>query len=73
MRIAVIETGYVGLVSGACLANFSHEVTCVDKDSEKITTLRRGEMPIYEPGLHVLVQSNARERRLIPLYEPPNR
>jgi UDPglucose 6-dehydrogenase len=64
MRIAMIGTGYVGLVSGACLADFGHQVTCIDKDADKIAALCRGEMPIYEPGLHALVQSNAREGRL---------
>jgi UDPglucose 6-dehydrogenase len=64
MRVAVIGTGYVGLVSGACLADFGHEVTCIDKDDDKIAALRRGEMPIYEPGLHTLVDSNTREKRL---------
>src|SRR6266851_833275 len=64
MRIAMIGTGYVGLVSGACLADFGHQVTCIDKDADKIAALCRGEMPIYEPGLHALVQSNAQEGRL---------
>ncbi len=64
MYIAMIGTGYVGLVSGACLADFGHQVVCVDKDAEKIAALARGEMPIYEPGLHDLVRSNVRERRL---------
>src|SRR5437868_2772058 len=64
MRVAVIGTGYVGLVSGACLADFGHQVTCIDKDAGRIAALCRGEMPIYEPGLHALVQSNAREERL---------
>ena len=51
MRIAMIGSGYVGLVSGACLADFGHEVTCIDSDAEKIAALKRGEIPIYEPGL----------------------
>ena len=51
MRIAMIGTGYVGLVSGACFADFGHQVTCVDKDAGKIDALRRGEIPIFEPGL----------------------
>ncbi len=51
MRVAMIGTGYVGLVSGACFADFGHDVTCVDKDAGKIAALERGEMPIYEPGL----------------------
>src|ERR1022692_4370825 len=49
MRVAMIGTGYVGLVSGACFADFGHEVTCVDKDQAKIAALERGEVPIYEP------------------------
>src|SRR6266516_2543396 len=64
MRVAMIGTGYVGLVSGACLADFGHQVTCVDKNAEKVAALRRGELPIYEPGLQDLVRSNAREGRL---------
>src|SRR5882724_11809328 len=51
MRIAMIGTGYVGLVSGACFADFGYQVTCVDKDGDKIASLRRGEIPIFEPGL----------------------
>jgi UDPglucose 6-dehydrogenase len=64
MRVAMIGTGYVGLVSGACFADFGHEVTCVDKDTGKIAALARGEMPIYEPGLPELVATNARGGRL---------
>ena len=64
MRVAMIGTGYVGLVSGACFADFGHEVTCVDKDVGKIDALTRGEMPIYEPGLNDLVAVNARAGRL---------
>src|ERR1700756_5482637 len=64
MRIAMIGTGYVGLVSGACFADFGHEVTCVDKDAGKIDALKRGEIPIFEPGLDALVASNARAKRL---------
>jgi UDPglucose 6-dehydrogenase len=64
MRIAMIGTGYVGLVSGACIADFGHTVTCVDKDSAKIAALNAGKIPIYEPGLHDIVQSNVREKRL---------
>ena len=64
MRVAMIGTGYVGLVSGACFADFGHEVTCVDKDTGKIAALGRGEMPIYEPGLNDLVAANARAGRL---------
>ena len=64
MRIAMIGTGYVGLVSGACFADFGHHVTCVDKDGDKIASLRRGEIPIFEPGLDTLVASNAKAGRL---------
>ncbi|ANV99211.1 UDP-glucose dehydrogenase family protein [Bradyrhizobium icense] len=64
MRIAMIGTGYVGLVSGACFADFGHQVTCVDKDAGKIEALRRGEIPIFEPGLDALVASNVKARRL---------
>src|SRR6188508_1666523 len=64
MRVAMIGTGYVGLVSGACFADFGHEVVCVDKDKEKIAALTRGEMPIYEPGLSDVVAINARAGRL---------
>ncbi|ABI66775.1 UDP-glucose dehydrogenase family protein [Maricaulis maris] len=64
MRVAMIGTGYVGLVSGACFADFGHEVTCVDKDAEKVETLKSGGIPIYEPGLDMLVARNAREGRL---------
>ncbi|HET7848936.1 MAG TPA: UDP-glucose/GDP-mannose dehydrogenase family protein, partial [Pseudolabrys sp.] len=64
MRVAMIGTGYVGLVSGACFADFGHEVICVDKDKSKITALERGEIPIYEPGLDDLVAANARAERL---------
>ena len=60
MRIAVIGTGYVGLVSGACFSEFGVSVACVDKDAEKIGRLKNGEIPIYEPGLDELVVSNAR-------------
>src|SRR2546428_9815182 len=63
MRIAMIGTGYVGLVSGACFADFGHHVTCVDKDAGKIEALRRGEIPIFEPGLDALVASNVKAKR----------
>jgi UDPglucose 6-dehydrogenase len=64
MRIAMIGTGYVGLVSGACFADFGHQVCCIDKDEAKIAGLNRGEMPIWEPGLEALVKSNAEHGRL---------
>src|SRR6202162_196506 len=64
MRIAMIGTGYVGLVSGACFADFGHQVTCVDKDGEKIASLRRGDIPIFEPGLDALVAANVKAGRL---------
>src|SRR3982751_2415679 len=64
MRIAMIGTGYVGLVSGACLADFGHHDTCVDKDAGKIDGLNAGTMPIWEPGLEALVKANAERGRL---------
>ena len=64
MRVAMIGTGYVGLVSGACFADFGHHVTCVDQDASKISALKRGEMPIFEPGLEDLVAANVRAKRL---------
>ncbi|MFN3349637.1 UDP-glucose dehydrogenase family protein [Pseudorhodoplanes sp.] len=64
MRIAMIGSGYVGLVSGACFADFGHQVVCVDKDARKIDALKQGKMPIYEPGLAELVGNNVRQNRL---------
>src|SRR4051812_38708224 len=64
MHIAVIGSGYVGLVSGACLADFGHEVVCADVDARKIEALRAGDMPIFEPGLDHLVSENANAGRL---------
>src|SRR5215207_9535858 len=64
MRIAMIGTGYVGLVSGGCFADFGHQVTCVDKDGDKIAALKRGEIPIFEPGLDALVAANVKAGRL---------
>ncbi|MER2219851.1 UDP-glucose dehydrogenase family protein [Methylobacterium brachiatum] len=64
MRIAMIGAGYVGLVSGACLADFGHSVVCIDRDPDKIASLNAGRMPIYEPGLDALVAENVRQGRL---------
>lgn len=64
MRIAMIGTGYVGLVSGACFSEFGVDVVCVDKDQSKIARLKAGEIPIYEPGLDSLVEKNVRASRL---------
>src|SRR5580700_1620309 len=64
MQVAMIGAGYVGLVSGACFADFGHTVTCVDQDVEKIARLRDGNLPIFEPGLESLVAANMREKRL---------
>ncbi len=64
MQIAMIGAGYVGLVSGACFADFGHTVICIDNDEGKIEALKAGKMPIFEPGLKSLVESNVRQRRL---------
>ena len=64
MRVAMVGTGYVGLVSGACFADFGHTVVCIDKDAHRIARLNAGVMPIYEPGLEALVDRNVREGRL---------
>lgn len=64
MRVVMIGTGYVGLVSGACFADFGHEVTCIDKDQSKISALQNGQIPIFEPGLDTLVESNVQAGRL---------
>ena len=64
MKIAVIGTGYVGLVAGACLAENGNDVICVDKDAAKVRALQRGRIPIYEPGLEELVRRNRAEKRL---------
>jgi UDPglucose 6-dehydrogenase len=71
MHVAMIGTGYVGLVSGACFADFGHHVTCVDKDAGKIASLARGEVPIFEPGLPELVKTNLRQGRLVFSTELP--
>jgi UDPglucose 6-dehydrogenase len=70
MRIAMIGTGYVGLVSGACFADFGHSVVCIDKDPNKINRLLAGEIPIYEPGLDQLVADNVAAGRLSFTLEP---
>ena len=64
MRVAMIGTGYVGLVSGVCFSDFGHDVVCVDKVEQKITMLRRGEVPIYEPGLDMMLAKNVAAGRL---------
>jgi UDPglucose 6-dehydrogenase len=64
MRIAMIGTGYVGLVSGVCFSDFGHDVVCVDRDEGKIARLNRGEVPIYEPGLDDLLEKNVAAGRL---------
>lgn len=64
MRIAMIGTGYVGLVSGVCFSDFGHDVVCVDKDAAKIARLQAGEVPIYEPGLEDLMARNVAAGRL---------
>ena len=64
MRVTMIGAGYVGLVSGACFADFGHHVTCIDKDAQKVAALNRGEIPIFEPGLADLVEANVRQERL---------
>ena len=64
MRIAMIGTGYVGLVSGVCFSAFGHDVVCVDKDASKIERLENGEIPIYEPGLDTLLSKNVEAGRL---------
>ena len=64
MKIAVVGSGYVGLVAGACLAENGNEVICVDKDAAKVKALQRGQIPIYEPGLEELVRRNKAEKRL---------
>src|SRR5260370_10711190 len=70
MRIAMIGTGYVGLVSGACFSDFGHVVTCIDRDAAKIAELQNGKIPIFEPGLDALVASNVKAGRLSFAAEP---
>lgn len=70
MRVTMIGTGYVGLVSGACFADFGHIVTCVDKDAGKIARLQKGEIPIFEPGLDELVKDNVEQGRLFFTTDP---
>lgn len=70
MRVTMIGTGYVGLVSGACFADFGHIVTCVDKDESKIARLLKGEIPIFEPGLDELVKDNVEQGRLFFTTDP---
>ena len=72
MRVTMIGAGYVGLVSGACFADFGHTVTCVDKDAGKIDRLKGGVMPIFEPGLAELVSSNVKEGRLSFTLDAPD-
>ena len=64
MRITIFGTGYVGLVTGACLADAGHEVMCMDIDEGKVARLKQGEIPIYEPGLETLVTENVGQQRL---------
>ena len=64
MKVCMVGTGYVGLVSGVCFADFGHEIVCVDKDPKKIETLKSGGVPIYEPGLDTLIAKNVKAGRL---------
>src|SRR4051812_46965632 len=64
MRLVMVGSGYVGLVSGVCFADFGHDVVCVDKDPAKIAKLKAGEVPIFEPGLDTLLHANIRSGRL---------
>ena len=70
MNITVIGTGYVGLVTGACLAEMGHQINCIDIDQEKIDALKHGIMPIYEPGLKTMVKKNYFDHRLFfPVFQ----
>ena len=73
MRIVMIGSGYVGLVSGACFADFGHQVTCIDNDAEQIAALEAGQMPIYEPGLHGSRRQQPRRRAAALLHRPRGR
>src|SRR5687768_9927830 len=64
MKIAIIGTGYVGLVAGTCFADSGNDVVCVDIDAKKIQQLQAGQVPIYEPGLEEMIKKNVREKRL---------
>src|SRR5579863_5370557 len=64
MRVCMIGAGYVGLVSGACFAEFGHDVTCIDKDAKRVAALGSGVIPIFEPGLAELVEANVQQGRL---------
>ena len=64
MKIVMLGTGYVGLVTGACFSEFGYDVICVDKDKEKINNLENGILPIYEPGLEILVSKNYKNGKL---------
>src|SRR3989338_1467814 len=65
MKIAIVGSGYVGLVTGACLANLGNDVICVDIDDEKISNLRKGVIPFFEPGLRDMVEMNLAQKRLM--------